>query len=226
MAYYAEEDEYEHDLPEIAEEQHTEERLVEALDYHVQDSVNQALIKALKPFTKSLTRFGQHELQGRSLPDTGSQPGQNSNMGFPRQASKGPSSSAEILAHMAASVLQDHEYGSLQTQEIPETFLELSMLTEGNPSSHSLSSDSDHIEPKPSGKRKRKSLNTQESDQTLRNLSFDPENIIHLRSTEWIPCAEVALYVQDRIRKGFDRDVRNALRSECPRPSLQDGGGA
>ncbi|KAJ1137305.1 hypothetical protein NDU88_003717 [Pleurodeles waltl] len=77
MAYYAEEDEYVQDLPEIAEEQHMEERLVEALDYHVQDSVNQALIKALKPFTKSLTRFGQRELQGRSLPDTGSQPGQN-----------------------------------------------------------------------------------------------------------------------------------------------------
>ncbi|KAJ1218458.1 hypothetical protein NDU88_006038 [Pleurodeles waltl] len=127
-------------------------------------------------------------------------------MGFPRRASKGPASSAEILAHMAASILQDHEYGSLQTPEIPETGLEPSMLTEGNPSSHSSSSDSDQdqIEPKPSGKRKHRSRNTQESDQTLRNLSFYPENIIHARSTEWIPCAEVALYVQDRIRKGFD----------------------
>ncbi|KAJ1177059.1 hypothetical protein NDU88_002323 [Pleurodeles waltl] len=203
MAYYAEEDEYKQDLPEIAEEQHMEERLVEAWDYHVQDSVNQALIKALKPFTKSLTRFGQRELQGGSLSDTGSQTGQNSNIGFPRRASKGPASSAEILAHMAASVLQDHKYSSLQT---PETGLEPSMLIEGNPSPHSLSSDSDQdqIEPKPSGKRKRKSRNTQESDQTLRNLSFDPENIIHPRSTEWIPCAEVALCVQDRIRKGFD----------------------
>ncbi|KAJ1149610.1 hypothetical protein NDU88_002417 [Pleurodeles waltl] len=143
MAYYAEEDEYEQDLSEIAEEQHMEERLVEALDYHVKDSVNQALIKALRPFTKSLTTFGQSELQGRSQTDTGSQSGQNSNMGLPRRASKGPASSAEILAHMAASVFQDHEYGSLQNTETPETGLEHSMLTEGNPSSHSLSSDSD-----------------------------------------------------------------------------------
>ncbi|KAJ1151687.1 hypothetical protein NDU88_004467 [Pleurodeles waltl] len=140
-----------------------EERLVEALDFHVQDCVNQALIKALKPFTKSLTRFGQRELQGRSLPDTGSQPDQNTNMGFPRRASKGSASSADILAHMTASVLQDHEYGSLPN---PETGMEPSMLTGGYHSSNSISSDSDHVhsEPKPSGKRKRKAHNTQESD--------------------------------------------------------------
>ncbi|KAJ1172709.1 hypothetical protein NDU88_004553 [Pleurodeles waltl] len=183
MAYYAEEAEYEQGLPEIAEEQHMEERLVEDLDFHVEDSVNQALIKALKPFTKSLPRFGQRELQGRSLPDTGSQPDHNTNMGFPRRASKGPASSAEILAHMAASVLQDHKYGSLPN---PETGMEPSMLTGGYHSSNSTSSDSDndHSEPKPSGKRKRKAPNTQESDQTLRTLSFDRENIIHPRSTE------------------------------------------
>ncbi|KAJ1161191.1 hypothetical protein NDU88_001678 [Pleurodeles waltl] len=84
MAYYAKEDEYDQDLPEIAEEQHMEERFVEALDYHVQDSANQAPIKALKPFTKPLTRFGHSELRGRSLPDTGSQQGPNMDVGFPR----------------------------------------------------------------------------------------------------------------------------------------------
>ncbi|KAJ1176838.1 hypothetical protein NDU88_002105 [Pleurodeles waltl] len=141
-------------------------------------------------------------------------------MGLPRRASKGPASSAEILAHMAASVLEDHKYGSLQNPDTPDTGLEHSMLTEGNPSD-SLSSDSDQdqIELKPAGKLK--SRNIQESDQILCNLSFDPENIKHPRSTEWIPCAEVAHYVQDRIWKGFDRDVCNTLQSECPRPSLQ-----
>ncbi|KAJ1189253.1 hypothetical protein NDU88_006003 [Pleurodeles waltl] len=185
MAYYTEEDEYEQDLPEIAEEQHIEETLVEALDYHVQDSVNQALIKALKPFTKSLTRFGKRELRGRSLPVTGSQQGQNMDMGFPRRGSKGPASSTEILVQMAASDLQDHKYGSLLTPEIAETGMESSVHTEGNPSSNSLSSGSDHdqIKAKSSSKRKRKSRNTQESDQTLRTLSFNLENIIHLRST-------------------------------------------
>ncbi|KAJ1083750.1 hypothetical protein NDU88_003905 [Pleurodeles waltl] len=31
---------------------------------------------------------------------------------------------------------------------------------------------------------------------------------------------EVAHYVQDRLRKSLEREVRNTLRSECPRPSL------
>ncbi|KAJ1195556.1 hypothetical protein NDU88_004835 [Pleurodeles waltl] len=31
-------------------DQHIEERLVKALDFHVQDSVNKALVKALRPF--------------------------------------------------------------------------------------------------------------------------------------------------------------------------------
>ncbi|KAJ1087503.1 hypothetical protein NDU88_000672 [Pleurodeles waltl] len=60
----------------------------------------------------------------------------------------------------------------------------------------------------------------QEEAQPPRTLSFDPENIIHPWSTEWIPCVEVAHYVQDRIRKGFDRDVHDTFRSECPRPLL------
>ncbi|KAJ1118861.1 hypothetical protein NDU88_007048 [Pleurodeles waltl] len=102
-------------------------------------------------------------------------------MGFPRRALKGPASSAEILAYMAASVLQDHEYGSLSNPETPETGMDPSMLTGLYHSSNSISTDSDndHSEPKPSGKRKRKVHKTQESDQTLRTLSFDPESLIH-----------------------------------------------
>ncbi|KAJ1110965.1 hypothetical protein NDU88_008311 [Pleurodeles waltl] len=123
---------------------------------------------------------------------------------------------------MAASVIKDHEYSSFPALEVPDTGMKSSLQTEGNPSSISLSSgsDQDQDEPKPSGKRKREPHNTQEGDQVPRTLSFDLENIIHPRSTEWIPCVEVAHYVQDRIRKGFDRDVRNTLCSECPRPLL------
>ncbi|KAJ1206241.1 hypothetical protein NDU88_001650 [Pleurodeles waltl] len=53
-----------------------------------------------------------------------------------------------------------------------------------------------------------------------KNLLFDPENIIHPPSTEWVPCVEVAHYVQDKLRRSFDKDVRSTLCSECPRPSL------
>ncbi|KAJ1186680.1 hypothetical protein NDU88_003461 [Pleurodeles waltl] len=198
MAYYVEEDEYNQDLPEATDEHHMEERLVEALG------------------------FGQCDWRARSLPDSGSQHDQPSDVGFARGASKVPASSADILAHMAASVIKDHEYCSFQALEVPESGLDSSILTEGVPSSDSHSSgfDQEQDGPKPSGKRKRKSRNVQESVRVPRLLSFDPESIILLCSTEWIPCAEVAHYVQDRIRKGFDRDLRNTLRSESPHPSL------
>ncbi|KAJ1213533.1 hypothetical protein NDU88_001167 [Pleurodeles waltl] len=65
MAYYAndEDDQYTGDN-EGPYEPHMEERLVEALGHLVQDSVNWALIKALKPFTQSLVNFGRQELMG------------------------------------------------------------------------------------------------------------------------------------------------------------------
>ncbi|KAJ1100917.1 hypothetical protein NDU88_005992 [Pleurodeles waltl] len=88
-------------------------------------------------------------------------------------------------------------------------------------SSFAQSSGSDQEDPIPVGKRKRKYHNTQERGSSYRILSFDPESIIHPRSTEWLPCEEVAQYVQDHIRKGFDHEVQNILRSECPLPSLQ-----
>ncbi|KAJ1124780.1 hypothetical protein NDU88_003229 [Pleurodeles waltl] len=75
MAYYAGEDDFYQDQPDFADE-HMEERLVEALGYHVQDSVNQALINALTPFAQALRRFGQRELRGRPLLEAGSQPDQ------------------------------------------------------------------------------------------------------------------------------------------------------
>ncbi|KAJ1171584.1 hypothetical protein NDU88_003445 [Pleurodeles waltl] len=196
MAYNAEEDEYDQDLPEVADDQHMEERFVEALGYHLQDSVNQALIKALKPFTQPLARFGYRGLKERPLIESGSHLGQSIYGGFPRRASQGPASSAEILAQMAASVIKDHEYGSFPALDVSETGIESPVHTEGNASSNSPSSgsDQDQADPKPAGKCKRKLRNMQKGDQPPRTLSFDPENIIHPRSTEWILCAEVAHY--------------------------------
>ncbi|KAJ1211950.1 hypothetical protein NDU88_007298 [Pleurodeles waltl] len=68
MAYYAEDEEQFQDLQEVPLEHQMKERLVEALGHHVQDSVNWALIKALKPFTQPLTNFGRRELLGEGSP--------------------------------------------------------------------------------------------------------------------------------------------------------------
>ncbi|KAJ1130303.1 hypothetical protein NDU88_008656 [Pleurodeles waltl] len=187
MAHYAGEDDFYQDQPDSIDD-HMEERLVEALGYHVQDSVNQALINALKPFAQPLRRFGQRELRGRLLMDAGSQPDHLPDLVMSQGALKRPLSSADILANMAASGIPDGLSSSAQ----------------------SSGSDQDQEDPKPVGKRKRKCHNTQERGSSYRNLSFDPESIIHPRSTEWLPCEEVAQYVQDHIRKGFDREVRKS----------------
>ncbi|KAJ1110789.1 hypothetical protein NDU88_008135 [Pleurodeles waltl] len=100
------------EFPEVNEEHHMEERLFEALGNYVQDLVNQALIKSLKPFSQLLMRYGHRELRGWTPISNASKDDLTSDLGFTQRASLGPASSAEILAQMAASVLKDHEYGS------------------------------------------------------------------------------------------------------------------
>ncbi|KAJ1216749.1 hypothetical protein NDU88_004348 [Pleurodeles waltl] len=123
---------------------------------------------------------------------------------------------------MVASVMQDHGYDVYSSLDTAEGSREASARPDGlSSSAQSSGSDQDQEDPKPTGKRKRKSHNTQDRGSSYCNLSFDPDSIIHPRSTEWLPCEEVAQYVQDYICKGFDPEVRNTLRSECPRPSLR-----
>ncbi|KAJ1127789.1 hypothetical protein NDU88_006182 [Pleurodeles waltl] len=196
MAYDTEADEYYQGFPEGTEGQHMEERLVESLSFHVQDSVNQALIKALKPFTAPMRRYGQGELRGRTPNLNVSGKELTPDLGLAQRASVVPSSS-EILAQMAASVLKDNEYEpfSLLGPSGPTSGPSLIALDASkSTSSHSSDSDQALDDPKPAGQSKQKSKILKK---TL-NLSFDPQVIILPRSTEWIPCTN-AHYVQDRI---------------------------
>lgn len=65
MAYYTEEvDQWTHyddyaGYEEVPYEHQLEEQLVEALDTHVQGSVNRALIKALQPYAEPLKNHGK-----------------------------------------------------------------------------------------------------------------------------------------------------------------------
>ncbi|KAJ1138736.1 hypothetical protein NDU88_005117 [Pleurodeles waltl] len=111
MAYYADGDEQYQELQEMPVEHQMEERLVEALGYHVEDSVNWALIQALKPFTKPLTSFGRREFLGEGGQQPCSHSGESRGASGLSLQRAGGSSSAEILVQMAASVLRDHEYG-------------------------------------------------------------------------------------------------------------------
>ncbi|KAJ1106206.1 hypothetical protein NDU88_003609 [Pleurodeles waltl] len=220
MAYYAEEDEYYQDETEMPIEHQMKERLIQA---HVQVSVNQALIKALKPFTNPLVKFGQRELMGRPPSESQVRQNQSSGVGLAPRARVGPVSSAELFTQMATSVFKDHEYGTGATLDLSEFFPTTTVpCAEASHSSSSHTSDLEQAEagPKQPTKRKRKRRYTMSESISQNNFLFDPEDIIHPSSTEWDPCMEVAHYVQERLRKRFDKDVRNTLRFECPLPSL------
>ncbi|XP_078518978.1 uncharacterized protein LOC144784190 [Lissotriton helveticus] len=201
MAYYAKEEDRWVELNEYAEydepeEHHMEEQLVQALDTHVQGSVNRALIKALQHFTKPLKNYGKRKF-GAAQGET----------------------SAEVLVRKARNVLHDHgSVSSSKARKAPGTQTE---ETDESSAAAPDTSDSDQ-ESQASQKvkeRKHKSHNVEDKP-VNKNLLFDPRNIIHPRSTEWVPCFEVAHYVQDNLRRGFKKEVSATLRSECPRSSL------
>ncbi|XP_053308321.1 uncharacterized protein LOC128470454 [Spea bombifrons] len=51
---------------------------------------------------------------------------------------------------------------------------------------------------------------------------FDPRALRHPRSSEWTPSAHIAEFLRFWIRRPLDKDVRQRLRSECPRPTVKD----
>ncbi|KAJ1184283.1 hypothetical protein NDU88_001091 [Pleurodeles waltl] len=141
--------------PDVNEEYAMEERLAEALGSHVQESVNQALIKALKPFTRPLFIYGQRELGGGLPMVNMSSDDLAPDVGFAQRASVGPSLSADILVQMAASVIKDHEYDLFPSLEATGSLPRMSSNTlDAAKSDSSHSSKSERTDdPKPTGKR-------------------------------------------------------------------------
>ncbi|KAJ1208086.1 hypothetical protein NDU88_003476 [Pleurodeles waltl] len=205
MAHFGDDKQYgEYDAGHYAK--HMEECLVEALDFHVQDSANKALVKALRPFAQPIfnngfRRFGAGSGNPTPIEVNTNEPGRSSD---------------DLLDQTVNSVLNDHEYEAFQPRSTP------SVHTSQYSDSDSSNSDESPVPDKIQGKCKHKANHTEDSpSQPLgKHLQFDPDNIMHPRSTEWVPCQEVAEYVQTRLRKGFEKEVRNTLCSECPRPAL------
>ncbi|KAJ1136414.1 hypothetical protein NDU88_002831 [Pleurodeles waltl] len=103
-------------------------------------------------------------------------------VGFARTDSLGPTSSADFLEQIAASVIKDHKYNPFTSLEaagsLPRLHTNTLDATESDSSHSSKWEPTD--DPKPSGKRKRKSRNIEEQNQTQNTLSFDPEAICDL----------------------------------------------
>ncbi|KAJ1139288.1 hypothetical protein NDU88_005663 [Pleurodeles waltl] len=77
------------------------------------------------------------------------------------------------------------------------------------------------VTPKLRANARRKPIHTS-ANKEAKLLTFEPGEIIHPRSTAWIPPPEVTDYVKDHIRQEFDKKVLARLRLECPRPDLPD----
>ncbi|KAJ1154283.1 hypothetical protein NDU88_007036 [Pleurodeles waltl] len=82
------------------------------------------------------------------------------------------------------------------------------------------SSDSDQDEAPCPRKKKHQDRGSDPGPSPPKVLTFDPTEIVHPRSTNWVPLPEVVTYVQSHFRQGFDKEVRVRLRSECPHPNL------
>ncbi|KAJ1118733.1 hypothetical protein NDU88_006920 [Pleurodeles waltl] len=124
---------------------------------------------------------------------------------------------------MAASVLRDHEYGGFLPKEAPNIFPKSSFLQSSLHEQSSSKSESDDSQTvSVPHKKKCKSHHAIPEVPALagKHLLFSPEDIVHPCSTKWVPTSEVAHYMQDMLRKSFEKEVRNTLRPECPRPSV------
>ncbi|KAJ1098695.1 hypothetical protein NDU88_003802 [Pleurodeles waltl] len=122
MAYHTDEEEQFQELQDVPIEHQMEERLVETLGHHVQDSMNWVLIQALKPFTQTLANFGRREFLDEGSQQPRLQAGESREVSGLSLQCSGGSSSAEILAQMAALVLRYYEYGGFPPQETSNIF--------------------------------------------------------------------------------------------------------
>ncbi|KAJ1179258.1 hypothetical protein NDU88_004492 [Pleurodeles waltl] len=128
-------------------DQHMVERLVEALDFHVQDSENKALVKALRPFALPIFNFGiRHFGKGSGKPSP-----VEININEPGRSSYDP------LKQNFNAVPNDHKYDAFRSHTAT-----LSFQTTQNTTDESNSSDSDNNSTSDKTQGKRKTDHTEE----------------------------------------------------------------
>ncbi|KAJ1211767.1 hypothetical protein NDU88_007121 [Pleurodeles waltl] len=189
--------------------------LSRALAVSVAQKINQAVLADLKPLTQQIECFvkkqGLVPLTDDKLTDEGPLAPANPTP----QTSSWPHDGAMSTLTQSSS---DHVYCSLPS------FSKGSSLEAAVSSVSDLAaSDSSHSSsPLRNRKRARKSgsSHVKERPKSPSNpFQFNLEDIIHPRSADWAPAAD---YLNDKLRKGFDKEVQNSLRAECPRPEIPD----
>ncbi|KAJ1120504.1 hypothetical protein NDU88_008669 [Pleurodeles waltl] len=150
-------------------DQHMEERLVEASDFHVQDLVNKALVKAVRPFAQpnfnyEVMRFGA----GSGNPT----PVEVNNINEPGWSSYDP------VEETISVVLNDHKYDAFRSHKTTNSFKNLQNTTD---KSNSSDSDVDSTRDKPMRNRKQSVQNHEDSSAHDINMLQHPFQ--KLRST-------------------------------------------
>ncbi|KAJ1181139.1 hypothetical protein NDU88_006349 [Pleurodeles waltl] len=120
-------------------DQHMEERLVEALDFHEQDSVNKALVKALRPFAQPIFNFGVRRFGAGSV----NEPGRSSD---------------DLQKQTVNTVLSDHEYRAFRNRTTPSV-----QTSQHSSDSDSADSDVFPVQDKHQGKCKCKAHHAEDS---------------------------------------------------------------
>ncbi|KAJ1154776.1 hypothetical protein NDU88_007519 [Pleurodeles waltl] len=185
-----------------------EDSLVEALDSNVQYSVNKALAKALGPLTSQLKGFVRQQSWFPSLPLSESSSQIPNPGGKAKGKSQGKRWQSDAFEQFSASVLADHGYShssqaSTSSDNSPDAL--------SSDSSSQDSSDSDQADLPGPSKKRRRDRDSVPAPSPPKVLTFDPTEIVHPRSSNWVPLPEVASYVQCHLRQGFDKEVRARL---------------
>ncbi|KAJ1106391.1 hypothetical protein NDU88_003792 [Pleurodeles waltl] len=210
-SYSYEDEEYFEDEPPFFDE-----TLAGALDNTVQLSINKALERALGPLTVHFENFACQK--GWLPPIASSEEALSDQPSTSKGKARAKSwAHSDTFKKLASSIQEDHGYSFSQAQE--------AYGSDSDQSSSKSSSGSDSEEdlgPRPSaGKRKKSESTKAPPTKAPKVLTFSPEEIVHPRSSSWVPPPEVAEYLQKHIRASFDKDVRARLRAECPRPELE-----
>ncbi|KAJ1146577.1 hypothetical protein NDU88_012843 [Pleurodeles waltl] len=187
-----------------------EQDLVYALDSGVRHTVNVALAKAIQPIEQHLFDFTEQQGSISGNLSSGSEV-PSVLQGFAGSISDNPH--VADFEQFVRTLAKDHEYSSSTTA--PKA------STQGDSGCSSSSSRSpDQGDASIPCKSTKKSCQFQVALDAPKVLIFDPEDIIHPRSSSWTPPSEVAEYIQTHICHGFDKEIRSRLRSEWPRPDL------
>ncbi|KAJ1137747.1 hypothetical protein NDU88_004144 [Pleurodeles waltl] len=182
-----------------------EQELVYALDAGVCHTVNQALAQAIRPIKHHLISFS--EQQGWVAPSVAQALTQPSLSGGSQTLKQSNNLHAVDFESLIRSLARDHDYNATSSQK---------SKSKEDLASSSSDHSSDQGDDLPC-KRKKKSHYKEEPIPAPKVLTFEPEDIVHPRSSQWLTPAEVADNVESHIRHGFGKQARSRFRSECPR---------